>query len=391
MSTKPGSDNKVKRSSQGQLILYHGMKLSTMVKLLKLKPSLRWSRFLRMALMPGFGLYNSFWAGVENLLYGQKIRETQLAGPPIFILGYWRSGTTLLHNLMTLDPRYSFPTLYETIFPWHFLSTETINTKLTGWMVPKSRPMDNVEVHWGVPQEDEFAICTMCLVSPYTLPLRPFDQQEWTRSFRIEELPEDDRKLWDETMTLFMKKLTVRSGKPLVMKSPSHTYRVKALLRLFPDAKFVFIARHPFDVFNSAKHLRATMIEENSLGSPYHPDAEESIIGTFNEAYEAYERDRSLIPAGNLAEVKYEELAQDPLREMSRIYAEMNLGGFDEVRRRLEVQLKDHKEYKRNKFQKDRFWQQQVYDRCRAFYERFGYSGPEQEQSAPAESSAGVA
>ncbi len=355
-----------------------------MVKLFKLKPSIRLSRFIRLALMPSWGMYNSFFAGVENLLHGRKIRETQLAGPPIFILGYWRSGTTLLHNLMTADQRFNYPTLYQTVFPWHFLCTEKIFTSLTGWMVPKSRPMDNVEVHWKIPQEDDFALCTMCMVSPYTLPLRPFDQQEWTRSLRIEDLPPEDRQLWEESMMLLMKKLTVRKPAPLVMKSPAHTYRIKALLKLFPDAKFVYISRHPFNVFNSALHLRATMIEENTLGSSYHPDAEESVISTFNEAFNVYERDRELIPEGNLAEVKYETLAQNPIQEMERIYRELGLPNFAEARPNLEKKLVGHKDYQKNRFDKDPHWQQQVYERCQPFYERFGYLSPEQERDSAA-------
>ncbi len=379
MSRKSESENQVKRSSQGQLILYHGMKLSTMFKLFALKPSLSLKRWIRLGLMPSWGLYNSFFAGVEKLVYGKRIEQTEMAGPPIFILGYWRSGTTMLHSMMAADERFNYPTLYEAVFPWHFLSTEKVFTALTGWMVPKSRPMDNVEVHWKVPQEDEFAICAMCLVSPYTLPLRPFDQQEWTRSFHIDDLPPEDRKLWEDSITHFMKKLTLRKPRPLVMKSPSHTYRIKAILKLFPDAKFIHISRHPFDVFNSTLHLRSTMIEENTLGHSYHPDAEDSVIRTFMDAYYTYEREKSAIPEGNLVEVKYEELAAEPLKHLERVYRELNLPDFEVVRPQLEVKLAGHKNYKKNRFQVDKHWQQQVYERCREFYERFGYPSPEQE------------
>jgi len=379
-----GSESKPKRTSQGGLILYHGMKLSTMVELFRLKPSLRWSRWRQIGLMPFFGAYNSTMAAVETLLQGRKIATTEIHPEPVFILGYWRSGTTLLHNLISLDPRYAYPTLYETIFPWHFLTTETINTRLTGWMVPKSRPMDNMEAHWKVPQEDEFAICTMCLVSPYTLPLRPFDLKEWTRSFRLDELSEEDRQRWFQTMRLFMKKLTVRYRKPLVMKSPSHTYRVKQLLELFPNAKFIYINRHPFDVFNSTLHLRTTLIGENTLGSPYHPDAENNVIDTYMEAFHAYEHDRHLIPAGNLSEVKYEHLSADPMREISRIYEELSLGGFEEVRGRLAEQLKDHRQYKKNKFDPDPHWRNEVYRRCREVYQRFDYPAPDDSDTAAA-------
>lgn len=41
----------------------------------------------------------------------------------------------------------------------------------------------------------------------------------------------------------------------LLIKSPVHTARVKLLLELFPDAQFIYIHRHPFDVFKSAVNM----------------------------------------------------------------------------------------------------------------------------------------
>jgi hypothetical protein len=41
--------------------------------------------------------------------------------------------------------------------------------------------------------------------------------------------------------------VTLRHGgtKPLLIKSPVHTARVRLLLKLFPKAKFIYIHRHP--------------------------------------------------------------------------------------------------------------------------------------------------
>ena len=45
-------------------------------------------------------------------------------------MGHWRSGSTLLHNLITSDPQFSFLNLYQAMFPWHCLTTEWLGTKL---------------------------------------------------------------------------------------------------------------------------------------------------------------------------------------------------------------------------------------------------------------------
>jgi hypothetical protein len=61
--------------------------------------------------------------------------------PPLFVLGHWRSGTTHLHNLLTVDERFAFPNNYQSLYPRTFLSTEAVNARLIGWFFPKRRPI----------------------------------------------------------------------------------------------------------------------------------------------------------------------------------------------------------------------------------------------------------
>src|SRR4051794_440705 len=50
---------------------------------------------------------------VQDVLYGPRLRRTPIPDAPIFIVGHWRTGTTLLHELLILDGRHNFPTTYE--------------------------------------------------------------------------------------------------------------------------------------------------------------------------------------------------------------------------------------------------------------------------------------
>ncbi len=81
--------------------------------------------------------------------YGQQIRRTAIRQPPLFILGHWRTGTTLLHELLILDPRHSYPTTYECMEPNHFLLTEALITRWLGFLMPTRRPMDNMAAGFG--------------------------------------------------------------------------------------------------------------------------------------------------------------------------------------------------------------------------------------------------
>ena len=146
-------------------MLWHGMTISGVWRLFRSKPALHWSRFFRIVSLPLTGVFNSVFKALETLVYGRRIEKTEVKEPPLFVLGYWRSGTTLLQTLLSKDPNFQHLPLYRTLFPWHFLLTEKIVTKLTAPFVPKSRPMDNMSVSWDAPQEDDVSLCIMSQIS----------------------------------------------------------------------------------------------------------------------------------------------------------------------------------------------------------------------------------
>src|ERR687897_692102 len=68
-----------------------------------------------------YSLMNSAARCLEQLRYGAAIRKTEVQ-PPLFVLGHWRSGTTLLHDLLAVDGRFACPNLYEVMYPHTFLT-----------------------------------------------------------------------------------------------------------------------------------------------------------------------------------------------------------------------------------------------------------------------------
>src|SRR5687768_14204774 len=71
-----------------------------------------------------FSVGNSLLRLMQERVYGRKAANTPIKEPPVFIIGHWRSGTTLLHELLVLDKRHNFPTTYQCFAPGHFLVTE---------------------------------------------------------------------------------------------------------------------------------------------------------------------------------------------------------------------------------------------------------------------------
>ena len=282
--------------------------------------------------------------------YGDKLERTPIRHAPLFIIGHWRTGTTLLHELLILDERHNCPTYYECLCPDHFLLTERFVTRLLWWMVPTHRPMDNMAAGWDKPQEDEFALCMLGAPSPYltiAFPNRPPQDQD---AFDVDGLPRRERERWKGFFLRFLRQLTFKNPRRLILKSPTHSCRIPVLLEMFPDARFVHIVRDPYVVFPSTVNLWKTLYAKHGLQKPNYHGLEEQVFDTFTHLYERLEAGKELIRPARFFEVRYEDLIRDPVAHLRRLYDRLGLGGFEAVRPRIEQYLAEHAGYQTNRY-----------------------------------------
>lgn len=170
-----------------------------------------------------------------------------------------------------------------------------------------------------------------------------------------------------------MKKLTIRSDRVIVTKKPGHTFRIPVLLEMFPEAKFVYIRRDPYAVYQSAMHLRRTMLAENSLGPPDFSTSEEDMLFFYEKCIRTYEETKSLIPAGRLHELRFEDMEQDPLEEIRKVYRNLTLDGWERVEPKIQEQLPALKAYRKNAFRMDRETMARVYSRLKWVFDLYQY------------------
>ncbi|MSR65676.1 MAG: sulfotransferase [Verrucomicrobiae bacterium] len=305
----------------------------------------------RAAFVTAASLMNSFYQRKEERLFHDAIAETKITEPPLFILGHWRSGTTHLHNLLAQDTaQFAFANTYQVVNPHTFLCTEEVNSRRFAGLVPSKRPMDNMALSFQTPQEDEFAPCLITFRSLYLGMSFARREDDYLRYLAFREVPRAEIEEWKAGFLWFLKKLTLKYNRSLLLKSPPHTARIRYLLEMFPDARFVHIHRNPHVVFQSFRHFYDTTMWYTYLQRPDLDRVDERIIRRYNILYDAFFEDRSLIPKGHYHEMGFEDLERDPAEEVRKLYDAIGLPGFESLRPKLQRYIDSLKGYERNKF-----------------------------------------
>lgn len=355
------------------LQVIQGMPLGTLVRLIaanKLQVDAQY--FGRLAYLTGIGVVNSILATCERFFDGKEIAEVELNQSPVFVLGHWRSGTTHLHNLLSLDENFSSPNVYQCLFPHHFIFSQ-VGSVAMSFLGPRKRPMDNVEFSYSAPHEDEFALAALCLVSPYIRVIFPVTGEDWHTGLDLDKIPDRWKDLWEESLVFFLKKLQLSEGGQPLLKSPPHTARIKHLLKLFPNAQFVHIVRNPYEVYLSSLNLWDKSFSKACLQKPSDQFIKKQILDWYTEMFELYERDKKLIPHGNLIELKFEELQKEPMQQLERIYKELHFPNFGCFQKTAQEYLNRMKSYKKNVYNLDKQTKAIVAARWGATFSRFAY------------------
>lgn len=100
---------------------------------------------------------------------------------------------------------------------------------------------------------------------------------------------------------------------------------------------------------------------------------EEDMSNIYVNHLNVYERDRKIVPEGQLHEVRFEDLEEDPVGELRKVYEHLNLSGFEGLEQNMQPYLKDQKSYKKNKYEMDAAQEKKIYERWQKAFEMFGY------------------
>ena len=354
---------------------WHGMRFSTwMRELVRNRFAVSPSRAPMTCSITCFTMLNSLLAAVDRAVYQRRVDAVELAEPPLFILGHWRSGTTFLHELLIRDPAHTYATTYQCFAPHHFVLSQRWVTPWSGFLLPSRRPMDNMVTGWDRPQEDEFALQNLGAPTPYLSMLFPNRGEAYADYLSLREVPEEARRRWQCELLQFLKRIALHDRRRIVIKSPGHTARVRTLLEMFPNAKFVHLSRDPYALYSSTLALWRSLNEVQGLQA-VSDDVwlGPSVIDSLRRMYDAYLEDRQLLGRDQLVELRYEDLADDPKSLVRDLYDRLQLGDIAPAEAAIDAHLADVKSYRTNRHALDEPTREMVRREWARYFEEFGY------------------
>jgi hypothetical protein len=263
---------------------------------------------------------------LDNLLQleAERQRNPALAElpvqAPVFIVGLPRTGTTLLHSLMSEDPGNRAPMTWEVMFPAGYAEDPAAIAAVkrrTGrrldWanrLAPEFKRIHPIAP--DLPQEC-IAITAMVFMSiQFHTTHRVPRYEDWFEHANQDLAYAFHRRL--------LQHLQARRGPARwVLKAPGHLFGLESLLNIYPDARIIQTHRDPLKVMASmASH--ATVLRR-----AFSDDIDPQAIALdwaerWGGALQRFLAVRDRAAPGQFLDVDYRSLEQSPFETLERVY-----------------------------------------------------------------------
>lgn len=247
----------------------------------------------------------------------------QVIQAPLIITGLPRTGTTLLHSLLALDPAHGAPLTWEVMDPpspdegdvQKRIERARRHLRWFGWLAPTFRAVHAIDAE--LPQE--------CIeIMSYAFLSDQFDTMYDVPSYQA----------WLETQDLapayrfhrrFLQHLQYIHGpRRWILKAPTHLFSLPELLSVYPDARIVQTHRNPLEVMASVASLTAI------LRSTFSDHADPMLIGQqtveyWSEALRRFMAARQNLPSERIVDIHFSEIRKDPIVAVRRVYSHFGL------------------------------------------------------------------
>jgi hypothetical protein len=273
------------------------------------------------------------WA--ELALYNQKIEQHVIEKHPLFVLGYYRSGTSYLHQCLVQDDRFGYHNNFQMVLPEIMLTSEKVLLPFFESVCRLFKLTDSVHrvpLSFRFPGEEDATMTTFLdrggAQWGYFLPQMMTEQ--FQKYVLFQNISAEEKERWTQSFVFLLKKISLANQqKQLVLKSPPNTARISLLLSVFPNAKFIFIHRNPYDVYASNKRFWSVVQKQYALKKVGPEDVKSTILYTYAEMMQRYIAEKIRVPPAQLVELAYDDFVQNPVESLRAAYTGLQLSDFN--------------------------------------------------------------
>jgi hypothetical protein len=348
--------------------------------------------FMVLVLLSGWALYHAICMELDKVFF-PRYRKTQIKNP-VFIVGNARSGTTLFQRLLSEDEDNfiyfkgwevlfpaliqkkiltAFTTALQMVFPnleERYVKFEEGRTKEINQM----RPVGLMKQ-----EEDEF-LMIISFASPAIVVLFPYlDELNHMTAFDERVPPQKRQKVMRFYRECVLRQLYYHGGtRTLVSKNPSFTMKMRSLGEEFPDAKFVYMMRNPFETIPSLLDLMRVLWEKLGMDMKS-KHIEQALNVLADDLVHDYKFAMEVLaewPEDRYAIVEYNELTADVKATVEKVYDKLNLSISPAFEQKLNAELNRQKQYHSShaySLQEFGLSESKVYEELSDIIERFNY------------------
>jgi hypothetical protein len=267
-------------------------------------------------------------ARFDRIRYRSIRNRVSLSIPPVFIIGHWRSGTSFLHNLLCQAYPAAYTTTYHAAFPNNLFAFKGL-IKFFMWVfMPRKRPTDAMKMHPDLPQEEELALGHEWFFSFYYWLYFPRQAESIADEYMYLDDPESQRSMeFREYYPEYIRRCKLNTGgEVFISKNPANTSRLEVLMDMFPDARFIYLKRDPYETLISSRTFFRTLIKGISLQDYKERELDRFVLENYKRMISAYLEHKKLIPTDHLIELRYEDLIEHPGKVLSEVTEKLNMG-----------------------------------------------------------------
>ena len=324
----------------------------------------------------------------EILFYGY--RKTKIE-KPVFIISNPRSGTTMLHRLMTIDEdRFAHFLLY------HTLGNSILFNKLVDLLGKIDQRIGHPlrkffnwsekiffsgwkDIHptgWSQSEEDE-ALFTFSFSSPAVAMIFPYLKfYDWI-NFPDKWSPKKGRKLmgfYKNSVQRFM--YSEGKGRRFLSKNVLSTGRIKLILEMFPDAQIIYPVRHPYQAIPSFVSMFAQPWKALYSFIPENSDEYRQWSNLAITYYQYFEQISKELPESQFYSVSYQELIADAENVVCNIYSHFEMKMSQKVKVKIREKTNRNRKYKSKhnySFEEYGLTKKEIYDQLKPVFDKFNF------------------